>query len=362
MIGAIVGIIVILSGLVIAHEWGHFMVARRNGILVREFGVGFPPRLFGWRHKHGKTLYTINALPIGGFVSLKGENGKETGRDSFATQSAWVKSKVLLAGVTVNFLIAYAILTGLLLAGVANVFPFSMPFPAWQTAQSQRPPSVQVVDVVPGSAAARAGLQIGDTLHAIDAQPVTGNDQLRTITKQLAGESVRLDFQHGGQNYQRQITLGTSSEHGYLGIATNQATRIQYRWWAAPIAATVVSAQLIWATLIAFGGLLALLFTHARVPDTVAGPIGITAALPRVSAFGLANILLLIAQISLSLAVVNSLPIGPLDGSKALIVWLRAAGLKLNKRLEIGIQSAGLALLVIIIIAVTINDIVHLHS
>jgi len=359
---AILGIIVILSSLVIAHEWGHFITARRNGVLVREFGIGFPPRLFGFRRQGSKTTYSINALPIGGFVSLKGEDGKESGGDSLANQSTWVKTKVLLAGVTINLLIAYLILTGLLLAGVANVFPFTLPFSSWQTAQSHQASTVQVVDVESGSAASQIGLALGDTIKAIDGQTITGSNQLRDITKSDAGKSITINYRHANQDFSRQVTLGSSSARGYLGVATAQTTRIQYRWWAAPIAAMLISAQLAWATVAAFGGLIALLVTKARVPNTVAGPIGITAALPQVSAFGFANILLLIAQISLSLAVVNSLPIGPLDGSKVFVIWLRASGVKLSKRFEYGLQSAGLILLVIIIIAVTINDIVHLHS
>ncbi len=264
MIWAILGVLAILSVLVIAHEAGHFITARRAGIAVREFGVGFPPRLYG--RKKGNTIYSVNALPIGGFVSIKGEDGKEKGKDSFATKSAWVKTKVLLAGVTINFIIAYVIIAGLLAFGVANSFPFSLPFSSWQTAASKRPPNIRVVNVSSGSAADQAGVKTGDTIQSINGLAINSEDSLHNQTKANAGKAIQLALEHNGKLDTKQVTLGTSAEKGYLGVVTIEESKVQYRWWAVPVAAFVVCIQLVWATLAAFGNLISQLISHATVP------------------------------------------------------------------------------------------------
>ena len=359
MIVAIVTVLVMLSFLVIIHELGHFTMARRAGILVREFGIGFPPRLA--KIRRGKTDYSINALPLGGFVSLKGEDEKEKGKDSYATQNTWVKTKVLLAGVTVNFAFAYILLTLLLIVGIADVFPFSMPDSGLLKQNYKGNVHVRIVDISEGSAAQNAHLATGDTVVTINGKPIHSQSDLRATTKELAGQSVVIEYTRNDITSTVTTTLGTSADKGYLGVVSTDEKKIQYPWYIAPIAGFVACLKLAWATLAAFGGFIAGLLTRHQVSESVAGPIGITAAIPRVRQFGFDYILLLMAQISISLAVVNSLPIPPLDGGKAVLVWLRRAGITVSKKVEQRVAIAGFVALIALVIIVSVSDVARLR-
>ncbi len=334
-------------------------MARRNGITVREFGVGFPPRFA--KITYNKIIYSLNALPLGGFVRIKGEDGQEKGNDSFATQSAWVKTKVLLAGVSVNLVFAYVVMVFLLGTGVANIFPFTLPNSGFMSQRGDTVSRLQVVDVVPGSAADHAGLKLGNVITAINGTELASSEQLRDLTKSLHGQTVQIIYSQGDSEKSATVKLGDNQTQGYLGVATNQENRIHYSWIAAPFAAAVVTVKLAWSTLAAFGGLITGLVTRLHVSDQVTGPIGITAAVPRVSAFGIDYLLLLLTQISLSLAIVNALPISPLDGGKAVLVWLRALGLKITRRTELATQLIGFGLLIGLVVIITISDIVRLR-
>lgn len=358
LILSILLVVLTFSFLVIIHELGHFIAARRAGVKVEEFGIGFPPRLYAIKGK--KTTYTINLLPFGGFVRLRGEVGGDKARDSFASQSFWTKTKILLAGVMINIGVAYLLVTFLCVVGLPPVYFETAPsFGPIQPISSDQS-SLTVVQVAPGSAAEKAGIISSDTLLNINGQALSSNDQLRQYTKTHKGETVELAIRRGGQDKTLTVTLGESETQGVLGVAAFPMQPARYVWWQAPIAALGIMYKLVIMTVGAFGGLIVSLFTKAKVSEGVTGPIGITMIFEQVMRFGWQYVLALIASISLSLGVINALPIPALDGGRWLIIALNRYNIKISDSTENIIHLVGFVALIGLMIFVAISDISHL--
>lgn len=359
MILTILLVIIIFSFLVIAHEFGHFIVARRNGVQVDEFGIGFPPKI--WGIQKGKTLYTINALPLGGFVRLKGEQGESNAADSFAAKGAWVKAKILLAGVTMNFLIAYVIITLLLIVGTPPLLG-NLPQvgPITPTTGSTK---LIVVEVTPNSLAARNGITAGTRLISIDGKALRSPEDLRLQLSERAGKDVQIAVLRDGK--QQVLSLEIPQKQGdkaLLGVSTAPETLQRYPWYAAPVAALLVILNLIWATLAAFGDMIIGLFTKAQVSQTVTGPIGITVIFSQVLKLGAVYVLGLVASISLSLAIINALPLPALDGGRLAIVVLQRLGVRITDRVEAIVHTAGFIALIGLMIVVSVADVFRLGA
>jgi len=354
LILSIIGVIIVFSLLVIAHEYGHFVTARRNGVKVDEFGIGFPPKVF--YRKKGGTIYSINALPIGGFVRLRGEDGSVTGKGSFASASFRSKTKIIMAGVVVNFLIAYVIFTVLLWIGMP---PIGQQLPSFGPIKPStiETSELTVLNVTKNSAAEKAGIKQGDNILSINSQKFTNNDELRSFTKQNAGKSVEITVKQNGVTKQYSVILGNDEQSGILGISAQQISLQRYSWWAAPIAALYIMAMLVIATLAAFGNLILGIFTRGQVSEQVAGPIGIVSVFSQVVNFGPRFILLFIASISLSLAVINALPLPALDGGRQFILILQKLGLKITPEKENFVHIIGFVALIGLMIIISISDI-----
>lgn len=355
MVLIILLVLFIFSALVIAHEWGHFIVARRNGIRVHEFGIGFPPKL--WGKKKGETLYTINLLPLGGFVRLEGEDNESKGPKSFASKSLWVKTKVLMAGVAMNALIAYIIFVYLAATGIPQIFPFEMPnFGFVQPIQAEAPKLV-IFQVGEGSAAESAGLSTGDTLVSLNGRSFTNESDLKAYTTEIKGQKATVVFIQAGEQKTREVTLGADADKGVLGVVALPQAKEKYTWYAAPFAAIGLMWQSLVATVVAFLGAIWTLISRATVAETVTGPVGVTAVFGQVVKFGLDYVLVLVASISISLAVINALPLPALDGGRLFLLVLRRIGIPISEKQEGWVHLAGFALLIIFGIIIAISDI-----
>lgn len=379
----IVGIVLFI-GLVVVHEWGHFIVARRNGVEAEEFGIFFPPRLYKRRTKAG-WLFSVNVLPLGGFVKLKGEHDSDTGSGTFGAASLWAKSKIMTAGVAMNLVAALAILTILALVGMPKLIPDQFTVKRDTHLVSQQ---VMIGYVEPGSPAAKAGLQPEDELNDISLpgySPVTldNADKLPSVTRSFAGKTVIVYYTRAGQQHQVQVTLLSAKTveasrkagqpRGYLGISPTQFT-LQRSTWSAPVVAVGLSAQVTALTfqglghaLGGLGGAIAGAVTgnhvareHGQTTATaqVAGPVGIFAIMKNGSLLGYQFMLFIIAIISLTLAIINILPIPALDGGR-LWITLITRGLKrpLSAGLEEAINLAGFALLIGLVVLITLVDV-----
>ncbi len=368
--------------LVVAHEYGHFLVAKKKGVEVEEFGVGFPPKMFG--KKFGKGIfegyYTINWLPLGGFVRLKGEHDADKEKGSFGSVSTKAKLQIMLAGVAVNFVLALILFTVVAWVGMPKLIPDQF------TVKSNEKiirSDVLANYVDPGSPAERSGLKSGDIIKSINGQQISSDTELMQATKANAGKEVNIDYIRKGNPANTKAQLLTSQEveasrktdnpKGYLGIVPREYKMAQYTW-AAPIVSVGSSAQFTWLTLKAIGSALAALGKAlinaitlngttakqeaAKAGENVSGPVGIFAILQQGSALGYQFILFVVALISLTLAIMNFLPIPALDGGRAFVMLVfRALKKPLTPKKEELIHGTGFAILMLLFVVITIVDI-----
>ncbi|HVI60778.1 MAG TPA: M50 family metallopeptidase, partial [Candidatus Saccharimonadales bacterium] len=363
---------------------GHFIAARRNGVEVEEFGIFFPPRLYKRKTKAG-WVFSFNAIPLGGFVKLKGEHDADTEPGSFGAATTWVKTKIMAAGVVMNLLAALLLFTVLALVGMPKLVDNQFTV-ASNTQLVNRQIIVSYVE--PGSPAAQAGLQPEDQLNDIGLpgySPVgiTSAERLPALTKSFAGKTADIYYTRDGQQRKARVNLlnesaveasqKTSNPKGYLGIAPAEFT-LQRSTWSAPVVAVGFSAQVTALTfqglghaLGGLGSLIAGIVTgnhearqhgQTAASSQVAGPVGIFVILKNGSLLGFQFMLMIIAIISLTLAIMNILPIPALDGGR-LWTTLLTRGMKrpLTARQEEALNATGFLILLALIIAITAVDI-----
>lgn len=360
LVASVIAVLFIFSFIVIIHELGHFITAKRSGIAVDEFGVGFPPKIFGINYKG--TIYSVNFFPIGGFVKIKGETGHSTAQDSFVNKPVKTQAKVLLAGVMMNLLLAYVILTALIITGIPNILPIKLPTFGHYHPVTTGISHLAVTQVGAFTPADKTAIKVGDWIISAQGQTFATTRQLQDFTKAHAGQSVTFHLKTEGQLQDKTIQLNTTDNGGYLGVSTLPQSSSKYSWFVAPLASLVVLVKLVGATFVAFGKLIVSLVFHAKVTESVTGPIGITAILTQLQKFGGAYVFTLIASISLSLAVVNALPIPALDGGRLFVILLRRTGLKVTPRFEQVAHIVGFAVLVALIIMISLKDIARLRG
>ena len=373
--GILTGLVVLVV-LIVVHELGHAIVARRNGVIVEEFGIGFPPKAWGKKLKNG-VLFTLNWLPLGGFVRLKGEHDSATGKGTYGAASFWVKTKILLAGVVMNWLVAAAILTVLAVVGLPKVVPNQFVMNGDGRVETS---AVSLVRIVEGSAAEKAGFKADDAIVSIDDTLIESSTDFIAMTRQNAGETVKVTYERDDQTHTTPVALGEDVDKGVFGAVVGQSEKI-YATWSAPIVGIVTTGQLSWETLQGLGGMIGKLATGVvqqfsgneqtraeaqakldEVSNSVAGPIGILGVIfPSAQAQGFGQIVLLTAVISLTLAVMNILPIPALDGGRWWTMAIfRVFGKKLTNEREETIQGIGMLVLFGLIILITVSDVLKL--
>ncbi|HEY1835314.1 MAG TPA: M50 family metallopeptidase [Candidatus Saccharimonadales bacterium] len=384
----IIGIILFI-GLVVVHELGHFWVARRNGVDAEEFGIFFPPRIWSRKikGKNGKKgfEFSINALPLGGFVRLKGEHDSDTGTGTFGAASLLTKTKIMLAGVGMNLLAALVLFTILAWIGIPQLVDNQFTVKS-DTKVSQR--QILIDGVLPNSPAAHIGLQFQDKLVSIgmpNQKPVrfTGMNDFQTTIKRFAGQKVAVSYVHDGTPHTATVTLlskqvvaasqHTAKPKAYLGVAVISYV-LQRSTWSAPVVAlglvkqfTVLTFKGLGAALKGLGSTIAGFATHnktarqsgqTQASDQVTGPVGIFVILKDGSALGYQFMLMIIAVISLTLAIMNILPIPALDGGKLfLTLAARLFRKRLTQSFEEWVYGSSFILLLGLMVLITIVDV-----
>lgn len=355
MLLTIVVFIAVLASLVLVHEFGHFIAAKKAGCDVEEFGIGFPPRL--WSFTYRKTLYSINLFPIGGFVKIKGENGDDhPDEKSFVSKSFGWKSLIISAGVLMNVLMAYVLISFNLMIGVPMEVTPDQNLGRFARLNDR---TVVITDVLKDSPAEQAGLQPGDELRMLDGQIVNAVEGTVNQLASLHGKSVEITFVRGKETKVTTATPALIEEINRegIGIGLTETATVSYPWYVAPFYGATRTLTIIWLILSAFAEMIGKLFAHGDVPSDVAGPIGIAVLTGQVARLGIVQLLQFAALLSLNLAVINILPLPALDGGRlAMIVYERLRGRKMKLVVEQWIHIIGFAFLILLMIAVTAKD------
>ncbi len=354
MLTAIIFIIVI-GVLVLVHEFGHFVFAKRAGMKVEEFGFGFPPRLYGW--KKGETIYSINWIPFGGFVKILGEDGDTRAPTSFASASFVNRFLVLVAGVIMNFLLAAFLLM------IVNFFGLRIGLIDDQ-AGSAKDVKVQIVSVTAGSPAETAGLQPLDTIEGYKQNgsvvPIKTTKDVQDAVASHLGQSLTLEIQSGTGVVEKTLTprVNPPEGQGAIGISLALTGTIAYPWYEAIWRGISDAAFLTIATVQGYYALLETLFIHGRLIADVSGPIGIATLTGAAARVGFNYLLQFVAMISINLAVLNIIPFPALDGGRVLMLIIeKAKGSPVHKSVESWINMVGFYLLVALMLYVTYKDI-----
>lgn len=354
--------VILFIGLVVVHEWGHFIAARRNDVEVEEFGIGFPPKVYGKKveTKKSKFLFTFNALPLGGFVRLKGENDEDRRPHSFGAASLGTKVKVMLAGVGMNLIVAIGLFTFLALIGMPKLIDNQ--FTVASDTKVTRQANIVAGEVDGSQPAGKAGVKQGDELVSMAGVPITKPEQVGTIAKENAGKTIPVVIERNGQQQTIQVQVNSENKgNGYVGVAPQQdGIQLQRSTWSAPVVAVGLTGQL---TQLTFKGLGTAVSSLAQgdtktASEQVSGPVGIAVILERGSKIGLNFILFVIAILSLSLAIMNVLPIPALDGGRLFVLLLfRALNKPLTKEREEAIHGTGFVALMALFVLITVVDV-----
>lgn len=336
-------IVPILLLLVFVHELGHFVTAKLSGITVREFGFGYPPRLFGVTYKG--TIYSVNLLPLGGFTRMEGEDGSEASAmrpDSFAAKPKRVRTLVLAAGSLMNLILAPLLLM--------TVFLIGMPTPTGK---------VLISEVQPGSPAAAAGFQAGDGVVDVQGHAIHTVQDFRDQTQFRLGQPTTFAVVRGGQQTILTLTPRENPPQGQgsVGVAIHdELVNKQYPVWTAfglGVKEAALTFAAIWVGLIqTIRGIIA--------PDFL-GPVGIATVTGQVAALGPQYLLQFAAFLSLNLAILNLFPFPALDGGRILFVGIEAVrGRRVDPKKEGMVHFIGMAILLLFIALISYHDLLNM--
>lgn len=361
--------VLVLGILIFVHELGHFLTARRNGIKAEEFGFGFPPRIFGFvfdeftkkfRLVKGNenvesphTVYSLNWIPLGGFVRIKGEDRESAHEpDSFAGKSAWVRFKVLVAGVVMNFFLAWVLFSAVLILG----FPEQID-PADRAKYNDI--KVQILQVQPGTPAEEIGLLAGDTIKKLDATAVKNVEAVSKYIADHRGKEITLTVERGDNTVVLKGTprVDAPAGEGSLGISFSETAIVEYGFFEAiwkGLQQTYLKTVEILMVLVT---MIASLFTGEKTNVDIAGPVGIVYLTKQMTELGLAYLLYFAAILSINLGIINALPIPALDGGRILFVLIeKIKGSPVSQKVEGYVHQVGFILLLLLMVWVTFYD------
>ncbi|MFA6215144.1 MAG: RIP metalloprotease RseP [Patescibacteria group bacterium] len=413
----------VLGVLVIAHELGHFFAARRGGVRVDEFGFGLPPRVFGvkvlageklekiaqtedisidieksdsvikevitdkvteidrvkkikkWQFVWGNqaepkndsdlkpgTIYSLNWIPLGGFVKIKGEEGQSaTDEDSFAHKGVWRRIWIVSAGVLMNLILAAVLLTIIFAVGSPQFIDQKKISNLARVSDVK----IRVVEVLPDSPAAKADLKVSDTILTIDGQTFVKIDELQNYINGKINQPIKLEVQRESEFLTKEITpqVLTETQKGGMGVALVQTAFVSYPWYIAWWYGITETLTMVWGVISGFYLIIKnLLFSHQMIGD-VYGPIGIATLVGDAARMGFLYLVQFTAVLSIIIAVINFLPFPALDGGRVLFLLIEAVrGRPVNQKFENALHNLGFALLMILFVVVTFRDIARLSS
>jgi len=357
-LGTIIIFLAVLSILVLVHEIGHFITARKLGCKVEEFGIGFPPRLFVWKRKKDEIEYSINWIPLGGFVRIKGESGLfRSHRDSFSSKPIWKRFVILFAGVVMNFLLAAVLLSFGFMTGIPTALDDALPEGARVSDAA-----VRVSTVLPDTPAEAAGLKMGDQIITVNDQTFTDAEATRIYISQQNDQDIDFLVLRNGQEHLLSITPEYVEEIESVGVGTGLITtgfvtfpvhKAIYHGFSTAARYTVI-------IVVAIFEILRNLITGQGVGIDLSGPVGIAVMTGEVARLGLSYLIQFTAILSINLAVINILPLPALDGGRILFLLIEAIRRKpVDERIEAIVHNSGFILLMGLVVLITYRDLVR---
>ena len=353
----------VLLLLVIVHEFGHFIIAKRAGIRVDEFAFGFPPRI--WSIKRSETTYSFNMLPLGGYVKIYGENPDDIkeGSDpmrSFTGRSRWMQGSVILGGVIFNLLLAWLLIASTLMIGV----PVSVDSGGGYAVKD---PELMVTGVYEKSPAADSGLIAGDTLLRItdgkDTVLPASPESVTSFIERRGGHTIMVTYERGGETKEVAVSpvSGIVPDRAAIGIYMDMVGTLKLPFYAAIWEGLKKTYLYTKMTATGIGGFLFNTLTGHSDFSQVTGPVGIVKAVGSAAHEGVVNLLLLTALISINLAVINVLPFPALDGGRLLFIVIEGVMKKpIKPRVANMLNFTGFALLMLLMLFVTYHDVLGL--
>jgi regulator of sigma E protease len=366
--------LIVLSILVFAHELGHFFVARKLGVKAEEFGFGFPPRAWGfyknkegkWKHIFGAkevkdasdTIFSINWIPLGGFVKIKGEEGETAeDKDSFASRKIWQRASILSAGVSMNIILAAILISIGFMLGLPQSLDNLNP------AAKISDKKIQVIDTLPESPAAKAEIKAGDIIVSINDKEFRNQDELQNFVNENNGLELSYKIKRGSDEIIKKITPVTISEtsKGGIGVGIIETGVVKYPFFIAIWEGIKSTVFLTWAIIAAFYDFFKNLIFGLGMTGDIAGPVGIASLTGQVARMGFIYVLQFTALLSINLAIINFLPIPALDGGRVLFLIIeKIKGAPIKREVEAAIHRIGFALLMVLILFVTFRDVAKL--
>jgi|AntRauTorckE6833_2_1112554.scaffolds.fasta_scaffold00198_15 regulator of sigma E protease len=367
--------LLVLGVLVFVHELGHFLVARKNGVKAEEFGFGFPPRVWGvykdkenkWKHVRGSkqvrdaksTIYSLNWIPLGGFVKIKGEGGQnKEDKDSFAHKPVWRRALILVAGVVMNILLAGVLIS----VGYMIGFPDSTAnLPDSAQVSNQQ---VQIIQVMPDTAADSADIKPGDVVLSVDGEAVDSETELQELIRANPNEEVDLVLKRQDKTMNLTVTPDVKDNgNGSLGVAIVSSGIVKYPFFQSIWQGFKVTFLLLGAIFVAFYELIKGLFIGAPISAEIAGPVGIADMTGAYARMGISHLLQFTALLSLNLAVINILPFPALDGGRILFLIIeKIKGSPVKQEVENVVHNLGFILLMLLVLIVTFKDVSRLFN
>ncbi len=376
MLLTIIAFFAVLGLLVLAHELGHFIAARKAGVKVEEFGFGLPPRIFGfykdsagkWRgvglktREASDTIYSLNWVPLGGFVKIKGEQGEGAGdSDSFVNRSVGRKIWIISAGVLMNVILAMILLS----VGLAIGSPQFIDEQKLPSLARVSNPEIIVMEVLADSPAKQADLKVGDIITSLDGQVLAEIDGFQKYINQKVGLAVSVIIERQGKALTKEITpqILAETKMGGIGVALLKTAIVSYPWYIAWYYGIIETFKMIGGVIIGFFLVIKNLIVSRQMIGDVYGPVGIATLVGDAARMGFLYLLQFTATLSVIIAVINFLPFPALDGGRVLFLIIEGIrGKAVNQKIEAIIHNIGFALLMVLVLVVTFRDISRLSS
>jgi len=365
----VINILIILFTIVVLmalHELGHFLMAKKFGVGVEEFGIGYPPRIFG--KKIGKTIYSLNLIPFGAFVKIVGEEGGVESENSFSKKPVWQRSLIVLGGV-----ISFWIISFILFTLIAGVWGIEKEVPQNAVLQDKNP-QIVITYISPASPAEKAGIKIGDVVTTIgladnsggkhNCQKISQIKDIQQFVGQNLGKKIVLTVKRG--NKENDIFLvprkSPPKGEGAVGIGMSRIIKEKYSWWQAPLEGALITARVTIKIPVSLAELVVKHFKGEKMSGVeIVGPVGVAQIMNQFLNYGIDKFLFLVSVISIWLAIFNALPIPALDGGRFLFLVIEGIRKRpIRQEIEQKVTAAFFIALILLMVVVTIMDVVRL--